>query len=58
MGFFGISGARDGTEPVATGCEVAGFVWFASLPMPPKMPPKQKVPPVLVLMARFALAFY
>ena len=58
MGFFGISGARDGTEPIATGGVFAGFVWFASLSMPPKMPPKRKVPPVPAPMARFALAFY
>ena len=48
MGFLGISGARDGIEPIATGSVVTGFVWFAALSMPPKMPPKRKVPSLTV----------
>ncbi|WP_443701112.1 hypothetical protein, partial [Pseudomonas sp.] len=44
QGFFGIYGARDGIELLATGCVFDGLCWFCFRLMPPNMPPKRKVP--------------
>ena len=51
MGFLGISGAGDRTEPEARMPVFTGLASVGCFPMPPKMPPKRKVPPATVLFA-------